>query len=101
MIELQRRVPPCWPLLFLPVGDVSADVGRAGGTMVQVLDDIIARGASPSMIRIVTVVCTPTALKKLSEGYPGATFSCSTLRLTTVLLSVAAYPQWSIHSRYC
>lgn len=49
-----------------------ADVARAGGTMVQVLDDIIGRGASPSMIRIVTVVCTPAALKKLSEGYPGA-----------------------------
>ncbi len=40
--------------------------------MVQVLDDIIARGASPAMIRIVTVVCAPVALKKLSEGYPGA-----------------------------
>lgn len=49
-----------------------ADVARVGGTMVQVLDDIIGRGALPSMIRIVTVVCTPVALKKLSEGYPGA-----------------------------
>ncbi|CAL8466447.1 g5983 [Coccomyxa elongata] len=42
-----------------------------GGTMVQVLDDIIGRGASPSNIRIVTVVCAPAALQKLSEGYPG------------------------------
>ncbi len=39
--------------------------------MVQVLDDIISRGASPSNIRIVTVVCAPAALQKLSEGYPG------------------------------
>ena len=52
-----------------------SDVARAGGTMVQVLDDIIGRGASPSMIRIVTVVCTPVALKKLSEGYPGVLIS--------------------------
>ena len=39
--------------------------------MVQVLDDIISRGASASNIRIVTVVCAPAALQKLSEGYPG------------------------------
>lgn len=39
--------------------------------MVQVLDDIVGRGASPANIRIVTVVCAPTALQKLSEGYPG------------------------------
>jgi uracil phosphoribosyltransferase len=43
-----------------------------GGTLVKVLEDIISRGASPSMIRVVTVVCAPAALTKLSEGFPGA-----------------------------
>ena len=35
------------------------------------LEDIIGRGASPSMIRVVTVVCAPAALQKLSTGFPG------------------------------
>lgn len=39
--------------------------------MCQVLDDILGRGASPANVRIVTAVCAPAALKKLSEGYPG------------------------------
>ena len=35
------------------------------------LEDIIGRGALPSMIRVVTVVCAPAALQKLSTGFPG------------------------------
>ena len=35
------------------------------------LKDIIGRGASTSMIRVVTVVCAPAALQKLSTGFPG------------------------------
>lgn len=42
-----------------------------GGTIVQVLEDIVSRGASPSNIRVVSVVAAPPALKKLSEKYPG------------------------------
>ena len=40
--------------------------------MIKVLEDIIGRGASPSMIRVVTAVCAPAALQKLSTGFPGA-----------------------------
>lgn len=43
----------------------------AGGTLIKVLEDIIGRGGSPSMIRVVTVVCAPAALQKLSTGFPG------------------------------
>ncbi|CAL5229108.1 g12371 [Coccomyxa viridis] len=42
-----------------------------GGTLIKVLEDIIGRGGSPSMIRVVTVVCAPAALQKLSSGFPG------------------------------
>ena len=43
----------------------------AGGTIVHVLDDIVARGADASQIIVVCVVAAPPALKKLSEKYLG------------------------------
>lgn len=43
----------------------------AGGTVVNVLDDIIARGADASQIVVVCIVAAPPALKKLSEKYLG------------------------------
>ena len=43
----------------------------AGGTVVNVLDDIVSRGADQSKITIVCVVACPPALKKLSEKFPG------------------------------
>lgn len=45
----------------------------AGGTVVNVLEDIISRGGDPSKITIVCVVACPPALKKLSEKFPGTT----------------------------
>ncbi|MEW5312054.1 MAG: hypothetical protein WDW38_003714 [Sanguina aurantia] len=42
-----------------------------GGTMVQVLRDIVARGASSFNIRVVCIVAAPPALKTLSEQFPG------------------------------
>lgn len=39
--------------------------------MQQVLDDIVARGADISNVRVVSVVAAPPALTKLSERYPG------------------------------
>ncbi|KAF5842384.1 uracil phosphoribosyltransferase [Dunaliella salina] len=42
-----------------------------GGTMLQVVDDIVARGAKPENIRIVAVVVAPPAMVKLSEKYKG------------------------------
>ncbi|MEW5297987.1 MAG: hypothetical protein WDW36_001155 [Sanguina aurantia] len=43
-----------------------------GGTMVQVLRDIVARGASSFNIRVVCIVAAPPALKTLSEQFPGS-----------------------------
>jgi uracil phosphoribosyltransferase len=42
-----------------------------GGTMVVVMDELIARGIDPAMVRIIAVVTSPTALQKLNVAYPG------------------------------
>ncbi|GAX84258.1 hypothetical protein CEUSTIGMA_g11681.t1 [Chlamydomonas eustigma] len=42
-----------------------------GGTIVQVIDDLVSRGAQPSNIRIACVVAAPPAMVKLSEKYKG------------------------------
>jgi len=42
-----------------------------GGTIMQVIEDIVSRGASPANIRIIAVVAAPPALVKLSEKYKG------------------------------
>ena len=39
---------------------------------MQVVDDIVARGAKPENIRIVAIVCAPPAMVKLSQKYKGA-----------------------------
>lgn len=39
--------------------------------MVQVLNDIVSRGADPSNIRILSAVAAPPALQKLNDVYPG------------------------------
>ena len=38
---------------------------------MQVLDEIVARGASPEHIRVLSITVAPPALKQLSEKYPG------------------------------
>lgn len=42
-----------------------------GGTICQVVSDIIARGAVPGNIRVVSIVAAPPALRNLSERFPG------------------------------
>ncbi|KAH7624331.1 hypothetical protein Ndes2526B_g00520 [Nannochloris sp. 'desiccata'] len=42
-----------------------------GGTMVQVLTDLINRGADSSNIRIISAIAAPPALNKLNEAFPG------------------------------
>lgn len=42
-----------------------------GGTIVQVIDDIISRGAKAENIRVVAVVVAPPALRRLADKYPG------------------------------
>lgn len=41
-----------------------------GGSMMTAMSELIRRGVDPSLIRIVSVVAAPPALKKLSEAYP-------------------------------
>jgi len=43
----------------------------AGGTIINVLEDIVSRGGDPSNIIVVCVVACPPALKKLSEKFVG------------------------------
>lgn len=40
-----------------------------GGTVVQVVEDLIARGASDENIRVVAAVCAPPALQALGERF--------------------------------
>lgn len=42
-----------------------------GGTMVQVIKDMVARGADPSNIRILSALAAPPALQKLNDAFPG------------------------------
>lgn len=41
-----------------------------GGTIVQVVADLVARGAADANIRIVAAVVAPPALKALGEKFP-------------------------------
>jgi uracil phosphoribosyltransferase len=43
----------------------------AGGTICQVIDDIIARGALPENVRVVSIVAASPALTRMSEKYEG------------------------------
>lgn len=42
-----------------------------GGTMIQVIQDMIDRGADPANIRIISALAAPPALKKLNDAFPG------------------------------
>lgn len=39
--------------------------------MIQLLEDLTSRGANPSSIKIVCVVCAPPALQLLNAQFPG------------------------------
>ncbi len=41
-----------------------------GGTILQALQLLTDRGANPELIRIISIVCAPPALQKLSPLYP-------------------------------
>ena len=42
-----------------------------GGSIVLAMQEITSRGVPPELIRIVSIVAAPPALRKLSENYPG------------------------------
>ena len=54
---------------------VSDPMVATGGTMLKVLEDLVARGANPSLIRVISITVAPPALKLLSEKFPGSSSS--------------------------
>jgi uracil phosphoribosyltransferase len=42
-----------------------------GGSIMMAMKEIISRGVQPELVRIVSVVAAPPALRQLSETYPG------------------------------
>lgn len=42
-----------------------------GGSIMLAMQEITSRGVSPELIRIVSIVAAPPALRQLSEHYPG------------------------------
>lgn len=61
------------PSTLAPDGQyiVSDMMLATGGTMMQVIQDMVDRGADPSNIRIVSALAAPPALQKLNETFPG------------------------------
>jgi uracil phosphoribosyltransferase len=41
-----------------------------GGSIIETLQMLVARGADPSKIRILNVICAPPALQKIGQVYP-------------------------------
>ncbi|MCC0177435.1 uracil phosphoribosyltransferase [Waterburya agarophytonicola K14] len=42
-----------------------------GGSIMMAMKEIISRGVSPELIRIISIVAAPPALRQLSKNYPG------------------------------
>ncbi len=49
---------------------ISEPMLATGGTIMATMKELVARGVSPEMIRIISVVTAPPALQKLSASYP-------------------------------
>lgn len=71
--------------------------------MLDLLNDLISRGASQEYIRIISVVVAPPALNLLSKQYPGDSSS-----LPAVLLTHQSHSSHSLlagrgcgHSTFC
>ncbi|MDX1976206.1 MAG: uracil phosphoribosyltransferase [Pseudanabaenaceae cyanobacterium bins.68] len=41
-----------------------------GGSIIQALDLIVAKGADPNCIRVLNIICAPPALQKIGQSYP-------------------------------
>ena len=48
-----------------------------GGTLVQALDAMTARGADVSLIRVLSIIASQQALDKIGEKYPEITIFCA------------------------
>ncbi len=42
-----------------------------GGSIMMAMQEVISRGVQPDLVRIISVVAAPPALRQLSENYPG------------------------------
>lgn len=42
-----------------------------GGSIMMAMEEVTKRGVKPDLIRIISIVAAPPALRKLSENYPG------------------------------
>lgn len=58
---------------------LAATFRHAGGTICFALDEIVARGADPSMIRVIALVAAPPALQLMNKKYPGLRVSARRL----------------------
>ena len=47
---------------------------KVGWLAEQVLDEVLAKGANPNLIRVISVVCAPPALSRLAPKFPGTEF---------------------------
>ncbi len=49
---------------------ISEPMLATGGTMMTAMADLLQRGIQPEHIRVVSIVASPVALKKLADAYP-------------------------------
>ena len=63
---------------------VSDPMVATGGSMLKVLEDLVARGADPALIRVISITVAPPALKLLSEKFPGKWPPAPTSRLVAI-----------------
>lgn len=50
-----------------------------GGSIMMVMKELVDRGADPSLMRIISIVVAPPALRQLSENYPNLNIYAATI----------------------
>jgi uracil phosphoribosyltransferase len=58
---------------------ISEPMLATGGTIIATMQELTARGIDPSLIRIISVVAAPPALKRLSAEYPSLMIYTATI----------------------
>jgi uracil phosphoribosyltransferase len=52
---------------------ISEPMLATGGTIMATLADLVSRGVDPALVRIIAIVASPLALRKLADVYPTLT----------------------------
>ncbi|MEO1591476.1 MAG: uracil phosphoribosyltransferase [Cyanobacteria bacterium J06632_22] len=52
---------------------ISEPMLATGGTMMATMKELTERGVNPSLVRVISIVVSPVALKKLADAYPEIT----------------------------